>query len=605
MNRAVSFLRSRTFRVIAFTLLAFGSAILGLLLLFDIVLPVLAWLTPAYEHFWFDAGAYGFYRTASYVTLPSNVTVPQGQWERWDGSCDDGGLVMLAPFGAVIGRPGPIILDARGELVWASADHFYASTSTNVNVQEYDGVPYLTFWAGDKHGGEGSGTAYMLDSQYKVHRTVNAVGPGLRTDLHDFSITKDGTALISTINDTRMDLTYLGWGRGSNGPIEDSVLQEIDIETGDLKFQWRASDHFSIEDTHYWNPFGGYDLIDPFDFFHLNTAQKDSKGNILISSRHLHKLLYVDGKTGEIIWTLGGKAEENDFTDLSGGKATDFTWQHHSQIQSEEDGIITVMDNAAAGVFSLHDKPTSHALMIKIDEANRTAELLHSYTIDRRSPSQGSVQVLPSEHVLVGWGPTAAWSEHDNSGDLLCEYHFAASWYFTTQRVKNYRVFKVYNWKSTPDYPPTAMTKGDKVYVSWNGATEVRYWRLQGADHPAADGEYHDLETIGKDGFESAFAIPRDPDYEFLRVVALDADKNVLSRSLPAEEAAGGGSAMGTAFVVFFVVGIGLGVVIVYRMFRRQRRRRESQRGGWEMFDWRRYKYSQLEEEEEQEEREA
>lgn len=594
MTKALSFLRSRVFRFLALTVLAVGSVFLGLFLIFNVVLPILAWLLPGYESLWYEAGAYGFYRTGHYVTLPANVTVPKGQWATWDAACDDGGLVMIAPFGPKVDHPGPIILDARGELVWASAERFF-KTTTNVNVQTYNGIPYLTFWAGDKHGGEGSGTAYMLDSQYRVHRTVKAVGTGLRTDLHDFSITKDGTALISTINDTRADLRALGSFRGKNAPIEDSVLQEIDIETGDLVFQWRASDHFNPTDSYYWNPFGGYDLIDPFDFFHLNTAQKDSKGNILISSRHLHKLLYLDGKTGEIIWTLGGKEDDNDFKDLSDGKATDFTWQHHANFQPEEDGIITVLDNAAAGVFSLHDKPTSSALMLHVDQDNRTVELIHSYTLDRRSPSQGSVQRLPSKHVFVGWGPVGAWSEHDISGDLLCEYHFAASWYFTIQRVKNYRAFKVYNWKSTPDYPPIAMIKGGKVYTSWNGATEVKYWQLQGADEPAENGEYHDLETIEKGGFESSFDIPRDHDYRFLRVAALDADKNVLSHSDPAEEAASSGSSAGKVFGIFLAIGLALAGVIVYRMY--SRRRRQESQASWELFDWRRYKYSQLEEE--------
>jgi len=33
-----------------------------------------------------------------------------------------------------------------------------------------------------------------------------------------------------------------------NGYIWDCVFQEVDVETNDLLFQWRASDHFKFED---------------------------------------------------------------------------------------------------------------------------------------------------------------------------------------------------------------------------------------------------------------------------------------------------------------------------------------------------------------------
>lgn len=577
-----------------------GLAVLGLillpLLLFKVGLPISAALFPSQKSFFYELGAFGVYPTARYVTLPSNVTVPSGQWAQWDESCDDGSLVLLAPFGTAVNHPGPIILDARGELVWASTDRFF-DTTTNFNVQTYNDTAYLTFWAGNKQGGEGSGAAYMLDANYRVHQVFRGVGENLRTDLHEFSLTPDGHALFSNINESTADLRALGGFRGANGPIEDSVLQEFDIATGELVFEWRASDHFEPAESFYRNSIGGYSLLQSFDFFHLNAAQKDAKGNYLISARHYHEILYVDGTTGDVIWTLGGKSGRNDFTDLSDGQATDFTWQHHAQWQPQEDGIITVMDNAA-GTDALQEKPISHALMLQIDQDNRTVELLHSYTIDWQVQSQCSVQVLPNDHVLVGWGPVATFTEHDIDGDVMCQFDFAARWFFSRGWVKNYRTFKVFDWHSTPDYPPTAKTKDGKVYVSWNGATEVASWRLEGAEDPAANGVYHDIETVEKQGFESSFEIPEDLDYTFLRVAALDADQNVLGVSPPAEEAEDERSVTSVVFGVLFMIGVLLGGVIVYRMWARRRRQEGSRQAAWELFDWNQPKYTPLSDEE-------
>ncbi|WP_212680032.1 hypothetical protein, partial [Salmonella enterica] len=65
-------------------------------------------------------------------------------------------------------------------------------------------------------------------------------------------------------------------------------------------------------------------------------------------------------------------------------------------------------------------------------------ELLHEYTSLNKigSASQGNVQLLEpavhdrEPHVFIGWGASAAFTEHTLSGDLLCETHLGASWLF-------------------------------------------------------------------------------------------------------------------------------------------------------------------------------
>jgi hypothetical protein len=407
----------RCWRIITLGIFLLFAVFTLLLVIHIFVLPIVAWLFPALEPLFYELAVFGVYRETKYVTF--NVTAPRGNMVRWNDACGDG-LVFFAPFGLSVQQSRPLILDSRGELVWAG-DSFDAVT--NFNAQVYRNEIYLTFWAGNKHGGEGSGAAYMLDSSYKLFKKINAVGQGLRTDIHEFSISNDGQALISTINETTVDMKPRGALYPKHGWIEDSVFQAIDIDTGRLAFQWRSSDHFGPEDSLFWNPIGGFIRSIPYDFFHLNSVQKDRKGNYLISSRHLQRLLYVDGRNGSIIWTLGGRDGANDFADMSNGLATDFLWQHHARWHSEEGGILTLMDNGAAGPLN-HDAPYSKALMLKVNQQNRSVEHLHSYTSlgKTRSRSQGSVEVLPNGNVFVGWGPIAAWSEYDVDGELLCEY---------------------------------------------------------------------------------------------------------------------------------------------------------------------------------------
>lgn len=55
---------------------------------------------------------------------------------------------------------------------------------------------------------------------------------------------------------------------------------------GKKVFEWNPVDHVNISES--LNPLAGAGLNSsvPWDFFHMNAIEKDSKGNLLISSRH-------------------------------------------------------------------------------------------------------------------------------------------------------------------------------------------------------------------------------------------------------------------------------------------------------------------------------
>jgi hypothetical protein len=257
------------------------------------------------------------------------------------------------------------------------------------------------------------------------------------------------------------------------------------------------------------------------------------------------------------------------------------------------------MDNGVAGPLHV-DAPYSKGTIVQLDLEKMTATHLHSYIAEAkvRAASQGNLQVIDDDQILVGWGATAAYSEFTKDGTLLCEVHFAASSLFWWERWKTYRVYRHFGWVGEPTYPPTAKIYGNKVYVSWNGATEVKYWQLQGTKSASPEeNDFEDVEMIQKVYFEDWFTIQ--PLYDFLhyRVVALDADHQIISHSPIASTATSGTSTAGIVIGICIALGFVLGVWFVVRSS--ARRKREGRKAfAWafpaELFGRKNYSYSKL-----------
>ena len=73
--------------------------------------------------------------------------------------------------------------------------------------------------------------------------------------------------------------------------------------------------------------------------------------------------------------------------------------------------------------------------------------------------------------------------------------------------------------------PATAIA-GDKVYVSWNGATDVARWRVLTGN---ANDDLGAGTAVAKSGFETAIPLPAKGKY--VAVQALDAKGRVLATS--------------------------------------------------------------------------
>lgn len=159
----------------------------------------------------------------------------------------------------------------------------------------------------------------------------------------------------------------------------DGIFQEVTIDTQELLFQWRASDHILIDDSYV--PVEGAESADEaHDFFHINSVSKDEYGNYLISARYFHSIYYIDGVTGDIIWTIGGK--KNNFLDLSDGQAINFAYQHNARFHSLDSFpesyqppapipgmrriLMSLFDNAAGDMRYDYGLPFSRGLLLEL-----------------------------------------------------------------------------------------------------------------------------------------------------------------------------------------------------------------------------------------------
>src|SRR5262249_28782256 len=143
------------------------------------------------------------------------------------------------------GQRGPIILDDHGNIVWFRKT---SSVAIDFRVQVYKGKPMLTWWEGSINPlGFGQGQGMIVDSTYKTIATVKA-GNGYQADVHEFLLTPEGTALITVYNSVTVDATSVGGS--ATQPTLDSIIQEIDIATGKVLFEWHSLGAIPLTDSY-------------------------------------------------------------------------------------------------------------------------------------------------------------------------------------------------------------------------------------------------------------------------------------------------------------------------------------------------------------------
>jgi hypothetical protein len=427
------------------------------------------------------------------------------------------GYLFLGPWGGqgdVDDEPGPLMVDHRADPVWfnpvTSNQQATHQWGTNFRPWTYRGEPVLGWWEGYvASGGFGQGQGTLIDSTYQQVATVKALN-GHQMDLHEFTVTPQGTALFTCFPEVvQADLSSVGGP--SNGQLRNPVFQEVDIRTGKLLLEWRGLDHIPLTDSY-------LPVSEPFDYLHINSINVAPDGHLLVSARHTWSLYKVDRQTGQVIWRLGGK-----HSDFRLDRDATFAWQHDAQQPVK--GTITLFDNGSEG--SINTETRSRGVALNVDETGRTVKLAQAFSHPKPllAVAMGSVQTLPSGNIMVGWGTEPYVSDFTNDGKLLGDAEMLSGY-------KSYRSFRL-PWKGIPQHAPAMTAKRDArtgrttLYASWNGATDVAAsWHVHAGPSASA------LKAIGvaqRQGFETAIPLGRTGGY--FSVTALDEDGSRLGAS--------------------------------------------------------------------------
>ncbi|EGR45719.1 uncharacterized protein TRIREDRAFT_67540, partial [Trichoderma reesei QM6a] len=430
-------------------------------------------------------------------------------------------------LGTVYGtqKAGPMIFDARDlSLVYADQqyENTYASSAHLVN-----GTRYLAFWEGGHTRGHANGNCLFFDEAYTLRYNVTAQGLNdAMADMHELSVTDAGTVIFSTYFNIPFDCRPVG------GPedalLMDSGFQEIDLATGELTEQ----------------------------------------GDYLVSARHLSVLTLIDHKTGHPLWILGGK--QNQFTDLSGGAATNFSWQHDARIvpssssssspltDGQEETHITLFDNhgeesgfCPSSSSSETQHCSSRALRIAINPVLHTARLVSQFFHPEgvNSGAMGGYQSLSNGNIMTAWGYNPSFVEYAPDGTPVLDVQRGPiGGVEAVPDMFAYRVHKG-DWKGQPSWPPSIAvdapnnnTYNATIYVSWNGATEVSSWAIFASnDHKTINNHTNLLIQSPRQGFETIITLPS---------TSTSTNTNTTRRYVAAAAVSSSGDVLGSTIVL-------------------------------------------------------
>jgi EmrB/QacA subfamily drug resistance transporter len=461
-------------------------------------------------------GKYTTRDTYHYVTAP-NLHPPIVKGGAYKAGTKLPGDVLVANFydvskPPIAGQSGPLVLGPNLQPLWFDPVP-QNQVAANLNEQTYEGQKVLTWWQGDvtATGEILSGTDVVVNDHYKKIATLRGKDGWVPT-MHEMIVRGDDAWVTANKN---VPTNLSAAGGVSGGSIIDSAVQEYNLKTGKLLYTWDAAKHIPFGDSHATPPSNGF----PWDVYHINALDVLDNGTMLVSMRNTWAAYLVNIKSGKVIWQLGGKHSSFKIP-----AAAHFEWQHDVQMLNSD--TVTMFDDHCCDISSantyLPATGSSRGLRLHLDFSNHTVKVAQVYTHGTTFESEymGNVQTLRGGDAFVGWGEVPYMSLFSKSGKLLYDAVFP-------QPDISYRAY-LKTWVGKPLTSPVAKSveKDGKtnVYVSWNGATQVRSWRVIAAGAAT---------TVVARARDNAFetAIPLSHASGQLKVEALDASGRVIGTS--------------------------------------------------------------------------
>jgi hypothetical protein len=350
----------------------------------------------------------------------------------------------------------------------------------------------------------------LLDNHYHVVAHVPA-RHGYIADLHEFQVMPDGTAYLGAYHAVQDPVTGL--------PTLEYVVQRVDIASGHVRFEWHSLDHVPTADTYKPRPAS---TSVRWDYFHGNAIEPIADGDLLVSARNTSTIYRISGRTGEVLWRMGGKRD--DFGLVSRHPEWQFCYQHDVRVDGAD--RLSLFDNGG-GSSQACPRHRARVEVFAYDTARMTVARVKVLSSRAASPSGdgfftrmvGSARRLANDNWMVSWGDTGHVTEFGPGGRPLFDL---------TLSTITYRAVR-WRWTGDPvSRPSIAVDRGSgtvTAWASWNGATEVSRWRLVAG--PSADRLQPVGPTFARHGFETRLQVATWDTY--VAVTALDASGRVLA----------------------------------------------------------------------------
>jgi outer membrane protein assembly factor BamB len=212
----------------------------------------------------------------------------------------------------------------------------------------------------------------------------------------------------------------------------DCVVVEFDPKTGVVVWTWAASEHFDpVMDSvagAYVNQLG----VVAFDAFHCNSIDVDpANGDLLISSRNMNSLFYVDRSTGAVVWKMGGSPDTKDNATYIPVEDP-FVQQHDARLQpgwsaTSGTGQISVFDDQSGTMMP------ARALLLDVTTGvggtPPKATVAWQYKGTDHVADRGSFRISADGSRVIGWGSSDSshrvFTEVDREGSDLLDLYFA------------------------------------------------------------------------------------------------------------------------------------------------------------------------------------
>jgi hypothetical protein len=311
---------------------------------------------------------------------------------------------------------------------------------------------------------------------YQVHKlsplsTVSLAPDGYAPDTHELLALPNGDYLmLSYPQKSGIDLTGLSviTANGTFVPLgPDSTIQDCTVvefkPSGEVVTTWNASDHFDPVKVCLFTLTGvgptgtGPDGGTVYDVFHCNSIDVDpANGDLLVSSREMSSIFYIEWPGGRVLWKMGGtNASLDDATYVA--VPDPFYFQHDARLQPGWSPAC----NGGTGQISLFDDEslmTNPARAVVYDVVVGTgadggpsacdggrgdagdagvATVAWQYKGSEMALAQGSFRITSDGSRVIGWGIGAnpTFTEVDLEGNDLLDFLIIDSWSYRAIKV--------------------------------------------------------------------------------------------------------------------------------------------------------------------------